>query len=152
MSTAVGTGAMPASGRSLGRGLSLRVRGIALLIGILAESVVGAELAMVVGPYPDWLLAAHIVISLLLVIFSGVALAIAWPLPSSALRISAVITFISVIGATIAGSDFLWGGQSNAALMGMEGFAGLAFLGALLLIVFGGKPATLGPADALPSA
>ena len=47
------------------------------------------------------------------------------------------ITFIAALGATISGTVFLLGGQSNGALYGMEGLGGLALLGALLMIIFG---------------
>ena len=119
------------------RDSTLRVRAVPTLVLLLAETLVGNELAVVGSPYPLGYLAAHVVLSLLLVGFTAHIFLRSLRLPSAAARVAGGVTFLSTLGATISGSVFLWGGGSQFAVDGMEGLAGLAILGAILLLVFG---------------
>lgn len=130
----------------------LRVRAIPILVLVFAEILVGNELALAGSPYPVGWLAAHVVLALLLIGFTGHALRIAVRLPSTPARVAAGLTFLSALGATIAGTVFLVAGQANSALYAMEGLAGIAILADLLLLVWGSVAVPSGPsASAAPS-
>ena len=119
-------------------GASLRLRGSALFVLLVVEVLLGSELANLGSPYPISLLAAHILIGLALIGFSGYTLLVATRGFRAAARGSAVLTCLATVAAVVAGFVFLFGGQTAGAELSMEGFGVLALLGALLLIVFGG--------------
>jgi hypothetical protein len=119
-------------------GPSLRVWGIVVLVFFLLTSVVGTSLALE-SSYLAVTLASHIGLALVtlgLAAFGAAFIGRSYrPLPRGCAGLSA----LSALGATIAGTIFLVGGQSNGALYAMEGFAGIGILAALLMIVFGGR-------------
>ncbi len=134
------------------RNSNLRYRGVLLFVFVLVEILIGNQLALSNGPpYPIVYLVLHVLVAIGLVLGSGYALMIALRLPSRAAQGVAALTFVAALGATISGTVFLYGGQSNSALLGMEGFGGLALLGALLLIVFGSVPIAPSSPAAAPS-
>ncbi len=117
---------------------SLRVWGVLLLVMFLLTSAVGGSLALE-SSYLLVTLASHIglaVVTLGLAGYGGAILGRRYkPLPRAFVGLAA----LSALVATIAGTIFYLGGQSNMALYAMEGFAGLGILASLLLIVFGGE-------------
>jgi hypothetical protein len=115
---------------------------IVLLIG---EILIGTQLAMAGSPYPVGYLAAHVVVAVLLVgVTTGVNV-LAYRQPRWPVRISATVTFIAAVGATFSGAIFLDVGQSSSALYAMEVLGGVALLGSILLIVWGGRPSSSAP-------
>jgi len=129
------------------RDTRIRVGAVAIFVLLLAELLLGNQLAVVGSPYPVGYLAAHIVLSILLIGFTAHVLVRSTRLPSRPAKVVAGLTFLSAVGATIGGTVFLLSGGGSNALYAMEGLGGLAVLGAILLIVFGSveipvKPAT----------
>jgi cation transport ATPase len=125
---------------------SLRVRAVALFVLLLIEILLGNQLATVGTPYPIGYLAAHIVLGILLIGFSGNLLVSALRAGRAATTSVAALTCLATIAAVISGFVFLLGSQSSASLLGMEAFGGIALLGSILLIVFGGAPSPAGVA------
>jgi hypothetical protein len=120
----------------------LRWLGVGLLVLVLAEILVGNQLAVVGSPYPVGYLALHVILALLLVGLAVHAVRRALREGRGAAQASAALALVSVVGAGISGAVFLYAGQNNGALYGMEGLGGLAFLAAINLLVFGGaRPA-----------
>lgn len=124
----------------------LRVRAIPIFVLLLAEILLGNQLAVVGSPYPIGYLAAHVALSLLLVGFTGHAFVLSVRLPKVSARACAGLTFLATLGATVSGTLFLLAGESSSALVGMESLGGLALLGALLLMVFGSVKVPSAPA------
>ena len=118
-------------------GHRLQILAVGVLVLVIVEAVVGETLASVSGTYPTWLLVTHIVLALLLVGFGAHVLLRAWRTSRYAAQLSGVLVFAGVLAATISGAVFLWAGGSDAALLGMEVGAGVAAIGALLLLLFG---------------
>jgi len=115
----------------------LRLRAVPIFILLIAEILVGNELALAGSPYPVSFLAAHIVIALLLIGVTAHAFRISIQLPKASARVAAGLTFLASFGATLSGTLFLLAGGSNAALNGMEAFGLIALLGDILLLVWG---------------
>jgi len=121
------------------RGASFRVRASVALGFFLLEGAIGGSLASEAS-YNVAALAAHIALALLLVGFSGYTAAIATrPYPLAA-RLAAALTFVAALGATLSGTAFLLGGQSNSALYAMEGFFVVGVVALVFLIVLGADP------------
>jgi hypothetical protein len=114
------------------------------------EILVGNQLAEVGSPYPVGYLAAHVVLSVVLIAFTGHALMFAFRRPRTALRVSAAVTFVTTLGATLSGTVFLLAGQSPSALTGMEALGVIALLGSILLIVWGGGSPEATPSGSAP--
>lgn len=130
------------------RGPSLRVRSVVLFVLLIVEVLLGNQLATVGSPYPISYLAAHVVLGLLLIGFSGHLLMSAVRAGRAAATSVAALTCLATVGAVISGFVFLLGNQSSIALLGMEALGGLALIGSILLIVFGGaRP----PAPSVPA-
>ena len=127
----------PSSATRAVRGRSLRGWGILVLVFFLLSSAVGGSLALE-SSYLLVTLASHIGLALVTLGLAGYATSFVGrpykPMPRGLAGLSA----LSALGATIAGTIFLAGGQGAAALYAMEGFAGIGILAALLMIVFGG--------------
>jgi len=121
------------------RGPSVRIRGVALFVLLIVEILLGNQLAVVGSPYPVGYLAAHIGLGLVLIGFSGYSLWVAARIGRGSATASAALTCLTTVGAVISGFVFLFGNQSNGALLGMEAFGGVALLGAILMVVFGGS-------------
>ncbi len=130
------------------RNSKVRLLGLPILVLVGVEIYLGNALAIAGSPYPSNLLDAHIGAAALLILFSAAAVAVAWRLPRRLLRAASAVTFLAAVGATASGSIFLWHGQANAALDGMEGCAGIVLLGALILLIWGSVavPAPSSPA------
>lgn len=116
---------------------TVRLLAIPLLVLVGAEIYLGNELALAGSPYPSGLVDAHVTTAALLIVLSAAALAVAWRLPRLFLRAAAAVTFLGAVGATASGSIFLWHGQSNGALAGMEAGAGVVVLGVIILLIWG---------------
>jgi hypothetical protein len=116
---------------------TLRMWGVLVFVFFLLTSSVGGSLALE-SSYLLVTLASHIGLALVTLGIAGYAASTVGPsykpLPRTAARLGA----LSALVAVIAGTVFLLGGQSNAALYAMEGFAGLGLLAGLLMIAFGG--------------
>jgi len=138
--------APPAAPAPAPRGPSLRVRGVAVFVGFIVVSLLGNSLAFESGGYNVAYLAAHIGVALLLVAFSGHAAVLAARSYRGVSQAVAALTLLAAIGATIAGTVFLLGGQRNGPLYAMEGLAVLGLLGAILMIVWGGAGSLRQPA------
>jgi hypothetical protein len=108
-----------------------------MLVLLIVEGALGGQLAIEGSPYPVGYLAAHIVLAILLVGFTGHAFRLALRLPKGSLKVAAAITFLTTLGATLAGTVFLLGGQATSAFDAMEGLFGVALIGAILLLVLG---------------
>jgi hypothetical protein len=118
-------------------GPSLRVWGILVLVFFLLSSAVGGSLALE-SSYLPVTLASHIGLALVTLGLAGYATSFVGRSYKAMPRGSAGLSAVSALGATIAGTIFLVGGQSTAALYAMEGFAGIGILAALPMIVLGG--------------
>jgi hypothetical protein len=115
----------------------------------LLTSAVGGSLASE-SSYLLVTLASHIGLALVTLGLAGYATSFVGRSYKAGPRGSAGLGAVSALGATIAGTVFLLGGQSSAALYAMEGFAGLGVLAALLMIVLGGpsgKRVSVAPAS-----
>jgi hypothetical protein len=133
----VGTGSMdghPPGATSRG---SLRAWGILLLVMFLLTSAVGGSLALE-SSYLAVTLASHIGLALVTLGLAGYSASFVGRAYKALPRACSGLAALSALGATIAGTIFLLGGQSNPALYAMEGLAGLGILASLLLVVFGG--------------
>ena len=119
------------------RTTSLRYWGILLLVMFLLTSAVGGSLALE-SSYLPITLASHIGLALVtlgLGIYANAVVARPYrALPHAFVGLGA----LSALGATISGTVFLLGGQSNPALYAMEGFAVAGIIGSVLTVVFGG--------------
>lgn len=122
------------------RAPSLRIRGVALLVGAVVEIFVGNELALAGSPYPILWLGAHVLLAFVVIAFAGHAAGVAVRAYGGVAQLIALLALLSAIGAGLAGALFLVGGESNTALEAMEGLAGLVVLLAIVLIAVGGSP------------
>jgi len=114
-----------------------------VLVLVLVEILVGNQLALAGSPYPLAYLAGHIALAVIVSGFAAHVLLRAVRRRHAPVRAAAAITFVAAVGATLGGTWFLVGGMTNPALYAMEGLGGLALLGALLVIVWGGaRPST----------
>jgi hypothetical protein len=128
------------SGIPPARDSRLRYHAVPFLILVLAEILVGNQLALAGTPYPVGYLAAHIGISTLLIALGAYLVVIGYPLHRARAWAPALLGFVSVVVATLSGTDFLVGGGAQGALYAMEGFGGLALLAALVLVILGSFP------------
>ena len=110
---------------------------MAALVGLVIEAQLGSVLAGESGGYSHGYLGGHVGLAIALVLLTGWALGVAARGRGARLRGSAALTHLATLGATVSGFVFLFAGQANAALYGMEGLAGLAIVGSILLIVLG---------------
>ena len=131
-----------ATDEATARNTTLRVRAIPIFVLLLGEILLGNQLAEVGSPYPVGYLAAHVVLSVLLVGFTAHVFLAALRLPKAAAKYAAAITFLSTLGATLAGTVFLLGGGSTPSLYAMEGLGGVALIAAILLMVWGSVAAS----------
>ena len=115
----------------------LRLWGVVVLVLFLVTSVIGGSLAGE-NSYLPVALAGHIGLAVVTLAVAGYATSVVGRRYRALPRASAGIAALAALGATIAGTIFLVGGQSNPALYAMEGFAGLGIVAAILMIVFGG--------------
>ncbi len=132
------TAAAPLKSSSPAPRIRLRPWGALVLVMFLLTVAVGGSLAAE-SSYLAITLASHIglaLVTLALGVFG--AAVVARPYKPVA-KASAGVAALGALGATVAGTAFLLGGQSNNALYAMVGFAGLGIIGALLTIVFGGS-------------
>jgi hypothetical protein len=126
-------------------GLSLRVWGGLVFVMFILTSTVGGSLALE-SSYLLVTLASHIGLALVTLALAGYTASFVGRSYRTVPRAFAGIAALAALGATIAGTAFLLGGQSNSALYAMEGFAGLGLLAALLMMVFGGPSGKRAPA------
>jgi hypothetical protein len=118
-------------------GRSLRLWGVLVLVMFLLTSAVGGSLALE-GSYLLVTLTSHIGLALVTLAIAGYSASFVGRCYRASARASAGIAALAALGATIAGTAFLLGGQSNAALYAMEVFAGFGILAAIVMIVIGG--------------
>ncbi len=116
---------------------SLREQGVVILVLLVVEVLLGSELARIGPPYPWSWLGAHIGLGIVLFLVSGNAFGISLRRARGFVRVAGGLTCLATLGAVLSGFAFLFGGESNAALYGMEGLAVIALIGSFLLIVFG---------------
>jgi len=128
------------SGSVSTRDSSLRYHAVPFLVLVLAEILVGNQLALAGSPYPVGYLAAHIGLSVLLIALGTYLVLLAHRLHRARAWIPSWLCLVSVVLATVSGTDFLWGSGAQSTLYAMEGFGGLALLGSFLLIIFGSFP------------
>jgi|SRR5580698_9144322 hypothetical protein len=128
------------SGSAPGRDSRLRYHAVPFLVLVLAEILVGNQLALSGSPYPVGYLAAHVGLSIVLIALGAYLVAIAYRLHRSLAWVLSGLCFVSVVVATLSGTDFLLGSGAQSSLYAMEGFGGLALLGSLLLIILGSFP------------
>lgn len=124
---------------------SLRYWGVLVFVLFLLTSAVGGSLALE-SSYLAVTLASHIGLALVTLAVAGYSTRVIGRVYGVVPRASAGAASLSAFGATIAGTVFLLGGQSNAALYAMEGFALLGLLSALLMIIVGGPSGVRAPA------
>lgn len=115
---------------------SLRLWGLLVLILFLVTSVVGGSLASE-SSYLPVTLGGHIGLAVVTLLAAGYATSFAGRRYRGLPRASAGLAALSALGATIAGTVFLVGNQSNGALYAMEGFALVGILAALVMIAVG---------------
>jgi hypothetical protein len=119
--------------------VSLRVLAVVIVVLLIGEILLGNQLALAGSPYPFGYLAAHVVLAVLLVGATAGLNNLSFRQPRWIARISAVVTFVASVGAAFAGTAFLYAGQGSPALDTMEALGGVALLGSILLIVWGGR-------------
>lgn len=126
---------------------SLRILGLLVLVMFLITSTVGGSLALE-SSYLPLALAGHIGLALVTLGLAGYAASYVGRFYRTLPRAFAAIGALAALGATIAGTVFLLGGQPDGALYAMEGFAGLGIVAGLVMIVAGGPSGkrTAGPA------
>jgi hypothetical protein len=124
---------------------SLRYWGVLVFVFFFLTSAVGGSLALE-SSYLIVTLASHIGLALVTMAVAGYATRVIGRDYKMAPRASGGVASFAALGATIAGTVFLVGGQSNAALYAMEGFAGLGLLAALVMIIIGGPSGARDPA------
>ncbi len=127
----------PSSSPAPGPWALLRTWGILVFVFFLLTSAVGGSLASE-SSYLALTLASHIGLALVTLGLAGFAASRLGrryrPVPRAASGLGA----LAALGATVSGTVFLVGGQSNAALYCMVGFAVVGLVASLLMIVFGG--------------
>ena len=115
----------------------------------LLTSAVGSSLALE-SSYLPVTLASHIGLALVTLGIAGFSTSFVGRHYRPRPRAAAGIAALAALGATISGTVFLVGGQSNFALYAMEGFAVLGIVAAIAMIVLGGpsgrRSAASGPA------
>ena len=121
-------------------GPSLRILGIAVLGMFLLTSVVGGSLALE-SSYLPLTLGSHIGLAIVTLGIAGYATSLSGRYYRTLPRVFAAIAAFAARGATIAGTVFLLGGQTDAALYAMEGLALLGIFAALVIVVVGGPSA-----------
>ncbi|MGA8542122.1 MAG: hypothetical protein WB947_01050 [Thermoplasmata archaeon] len=109
-----------------------------LLVLFLLTSAVGGSLALE-SSYLAVTLASHIGLALVTLGVAGYATSFVGRFYRALPRAFAGLAALSALGATIAGTFFLLGGESNPALYAMEGLAGLGILASLVVIAAGGQ-------------
>ncbi len=128
--------------------LAIPIFGLLLIDSLLGDSLMYSPEGQ---PFPLSTLALHIGVALLLVGITGLAFVISLRLPGWRPRVAAGLPFASTLVATLAGIVFLLGSESPAALAWMEAFAAIAFIGDILLLVWGSVASSaLPPADPVP--
>ena len=118
-------------------GLSLRIWGILVLVMFLLTSTVGGSLALE-SSYLPLTLASHIGLALVTVGIAGYVTSFVGRSYRATQRAAAGVAAVAALGATVAGTIFLVGGQSDGALYAMEGLAGLGIIAALVMVAIGG--------------
>ncbi len=116
---------------------TLRFWGVLVLVFFVLTSAIGGSLAME-SSYLIVTLASHIGLALVTLGLAAYATSFVGRTYQTLPRAASGLAALSALAATISGTVFLLGGQSNAALYAMESFAGLGILAGLLMIVFGG--------------
>jgi hypothetical protein len=119
---------------------SVRIRAFSIFVLVILEALVGNTLAFE-SSYSVAVLAAHIALALVIVAVSAHVVWVAVRYYRVPARVAALFTLVSAVGATIGGTVFLLAGSNVAGLDAMEGFSGVAILGAILLLVWGGRSA-----------
>lgn len=142
MSSAPGT---PPPPPVAGRSRSLRFWGVLIFVFFFLTSAVGGSLALE-SSYLPITLASHIGLALVTLAIAGYATSYVGRLYKAFPRALAALSALAALGATIAGTAFLVGGQSNGALYAMEALGGIGILLGLILIIVGG-PSGLKPTD-----
>jgi hypothetical protein len=135
----------PSSAGTTAPGPSLRRWGILVLAFFLLTSAVGGSLALE-GSYLLLTLASHIGLALVTLGLAGYAASVVGRSYKPGPRTAAGLGALSALGATVAGTFFLVGGQSMAALYAMEGFAVIGILAAILMTLLGGRSGMRAPA------
>lgn len=118
----------------------LRILAIPVLALWIVEVVLGNTLALDGSPYPSDLLIGHVLVAILAVLLTGFAVGVAFRSGQRRGLYAAGVTHGSTLAATISGLVFLFAGQNQYALDGMEGFAGVMLLGIILMALFGRAP------------
>lgn len=122
----------------------VRLLGLLLLVGVVAEGLLGSTL-MEAPSYPPLVLVMHIFVALLLTALNAVGLAVGLRSGSLILRITFAIGLLACAGATTAGGVFLWGGEPPVAFHFMEYLTGLIFLVSIALLVVPVRAETVEP-------
>ena len=130
-------------------GPSLRFLGILVLVMFLLTSAVGGSLGLE-SSYLPITLASHIGLALVTLAIAGYATSFVGRYYRALPRVFAAIAALAALGATIAGTVFLLGGQSDTSLYAMEGFAVLGIIAALVMVAAGGPSAKRATASPVP--
>jgi hypothetical protein len=125
---------------------SLRYWGVLVFVLFFLTSAVGGSLALE-SSYVLVTLASHIGLALVTLLAAGYATSFVGRYYRAAPRASAGLAALAALGATIAGTIFLVGGQSNSALFAMEGLAAVGILASIMMVIFGGASGRRTPAS-----
>jgi hypothetical protein len=139
------TASTPEASPPVPRTRTLRFWGALLLVMFVLTSAVGGSLAAE-SSYLAVTLASHIGLALVTLGIGGYAASRVGPTYPRGPCACAGLAALSALGATLAGTTFLLGGMSNAALYAMVGFALLGIVASLLLVVLGGPMPRAAPA------
>jgi len=128
------------------RGQSLRFWGALAFVMFILTSAVGGSLALE-SSYLPVTLASHIGLALVTLGIAGYATSVVGRRYKAVPRASAGIAALSALGATVAGTVFLVGGQSDASLYAMEGFAVIGIVAGIVMMALGGASGKRAPAE-----
>ena len=136
--TATRSPSEPSPGAVASTGPSLRAFGLVVLVMFVLTSAVGGSLALE-SSYLPVTLASHIGLALVTLGVAGYAASAVGRVYRALPRVAAGLAALCALGATVAGTVFLVGGQTNAALYAMEGLAGVGVLASIVMMVAGGQ-------------
>lgn len=121
-----------------------KLRFLSLIMFILSAAELGAGAWLDINPSSFSPLAIHVLIAVVLMGVSGYTVPVSFRLPGWHRRFFSILMLLSSVGATIAGSEFVYGGFSSPGLVDIMGdLAAVVLLCSILLMVWGSVTVTL---------
>jgi hypothetical protein len=111
---------------------------VLVFVMFVLTSAIGGSLALE-SSYLAVTLASHIGLALVTLGIAGYTTSFVGRSYRGTPRAAAATSAAAALGATIAGTVFLLGGQISSALYAMEGFALIGILAAIVMMIVGGR-------------